>query len=192
MTRLAHIWRRKPATSASQFESTLERVRDIREQSAWESATNPSSIQQRADRLAEARAHIKIPPLGSERHTRELARPDFLRWIIFSIGGVMALGLAFSIATSERTTKERIRRASIVFPAGAHTNMTERVADRFARRALALAEMDSSEWYQTRRYTKDGHVIMTFQYPHHPSTVLKVTVRLEPHNQRIVCTIGPQ
>ena len=197
MFKFAHFWQRKQTESASQFVSTLEKVRDMREHSGWEPLTSSSSIQQRADRLAEAKAHIEIPLLGAERETREEPKPrfwmsEFMRPTLYSVAAFIAVGIGLYVFVPEHVTNNRVRQASVVLPSLSHTNLTPSGAERFARRALVSAGLEPSEWHQQARYTNNAQTVITFHHTDDRFTLISVTVKFEPDNQRIVCTISPQ
>src|SRR6185503_17823454 len=145
----AQLWRRKPTSATSHCETTLERVRAMRQHAAWESSAPQWSIEERADRVAEARAHVRIPALGNEREVGEPKRylwmVEFARPLFYSITLCIALGLVIFLLIPERTKKVQVIQSSTVFPSVAHTNLTESVAERFARRALGAAGLDGSE-----------------------------------------------
>ena len=84
MIRFLHIGRRKSPVTTSALNSPLERVRDMRGHSDWEPLTNPSNIQERADRVSRAREQIAIPPLACERKTEmERLYASRLWWMHF-------------------------------------------------------------------------------------------------------------
>ena len=65
-------WRSHPPQAeppASQLVSALGRVREMRDQSAWEPLTPPSSIQERAERVSTVRQKIAMPNLTHEGNT---------------------------------------------------------------------------------------------------------------------------
>src|SRR4051812_734568 len=67
--KLGH-WRSRPQQAeptVSQLVPALNRVREMREHSAWEPLTPSSSIQERAERVSTVKRHITLPPLAGER-----------------------------------------------------------------------------------------------------------------------------
>jgi len=75
--KLGH-WRSRPQQAepaASQLVPALDRVREMREHSAWEPLTRPSTIQERMERVSSARRQIRIPPLAGERDAHGLEYP---------------------------------------------------------------------------------------------------------------------
>src|SRR5687767_12648941 len=107
MMKFGQIWRRKPRSTDSHFVSPLDRVRDMRDHGGWQPLTAPCSIQQRADRVAEAREHVVLPPLGSEHETRPLEQPSRVDWwdllwaALVGIAGFFAIVLVWLIFISE-------------------------------------------------------------------------------------------
>jgi hypothetical protein len=197
MIKFLHARRRKPDQSVSHFASTIERIRDMRGHSQWEPLTPPSSIHQRADRVAEAREHIKVPPLANERetgktHGKYFKSEEFLRPVVYPVAvflGVVAL--AVYVFRPEGKIESQLRQASFVFPGVTSADLTESDAERFARRSLASSGFDSSEWLNVTSHITNGATIITFRHQDERSTIVRVKVQLEP-GERILCSIEPR
>lgn len=196
MIKFLHIRRRRMVVPPSAFTLPLERVREIREHTDWQPFTPPSTIQERADRLTRTRQQIQIPPLAHERETHEaetryFRTAGFWRPILYSIAGFTMLALAIYLCGPEPSKHTDVRQASIIFPAGAYTNLTESVAERFARRALVSASNQSEEWRLLSSCPTENGALFLFRHMEDRFGALTVRVSLEASNGRIVCTVDP-
>ena len=196
MIRFLHLRRRESPVAASALGSPLERVRDLRGHSDWEPLTNPSNIRERADRVAEARQRIEIPPLAHQRETTEAESrffhtAEFWRPMLYTIAGFSILVLAAYVSDLKFSTHPEVRQASVVLPSSGITNLTESRAEGFARLALESAGLERHDWIKLACYTNEDAIVVTFRHWDERFTILRVTVKLEP-DSRIVCTVNPQ
>jgi hypothetical protein len=196
MFKFLHARRQKAGESSSHVLSTLERIRDMREHSQWEPLTQPATVRERTDRLAETREHIKVPPLANEREPWKALQPyfkspEFLRSVLYPIVVFLGVALALYAFGPEFTIKSQIRQASFVYPGMAYSNLTESDAERIARRSLASTGLDSSQWHKLLCDTDGGAMVIYFRYEDDRSTIVRVKVQLEP-GERILCTIEPR
>lgn len=85
--------------TASQLVPALDRVREMREHSAWEPLTSASNIQERAERVSKTRRQITVPPLAGERRRKNeifdirrlWLREAFEALLVVIAGAVIAL-----------------------------------------------------------------------------------------------------
>jgi len=88
--KLGH-WHSRPhqaEPTASQLVPALDRVREMREHSAWEPLTSQSNIQGRAERVSTVRQQITIPPLASQHNARGI--DDWKRiWFLDAFGALL-------------------------------------------------------------------------------------------------------
>jgi len=96
--KFGQIWWRKPHSTDSHFVSALDRVREMREHADWEPLTPPTNIQQRADRVADARGRVIIPPLAGERERRLSQRASRSDWMWDALGALLVVALAGFLA----------------------------------------------------------------------------------------------
>jgi len=196
MFKFLHAQRRKAGESASHVVSTLQRIRDIREHFQWEPLTPPFTIRERTDRIAEAREHIKVPPLANEREPWKTPQQyfksnEFLRPVLYPIVVFLGVALALYAFGPEFTIKSQIRQVSFVYPGMAYTNLTESDVERIARRSLASTGLDSSQWHKLICDTNGGAMVIYFRYEDDRSTIARVRVELIP-GERILCTVEPR
>jgi hypothetical protein len=213
-------WRfgKHKATPASHFVSVLDRVREMREHSAWEPATSPNTIQQRSDRVAVAREHITIPPLAGEHGVETFNRGKRSPWLESYrpfLYGVLASAIVFALmlhlpprAKPARFVKINIETSTIAFPlpdSYPYASLTDNQAENFARKALRSTGLDSSAWWvdinpenglQLRRIRSyggnfEGIIVFRHRRDFSFSESVRVNVKLEFEEKRIVCTIDP-
>src|SRR5205809_7621027 len=86
--------------TASQLVPALERVREMREHSAWEPLTSANTSRERAERVSKTRRQITVPPLAGERRrkneifeypVRLWLREAFEALLVVIAGAVIAL-----------------------------------------------------------------------------------------------------
>src|SRR5687767_13031905 len=101
MMRLGQLWRRKRKTPSAQFVATLERVREMREHSAWKPLTRDASIEQRAERVTKQREQLTIPRLASDREApvapetlRDAWLRDSIRSLFYGCVAILLVGAA--------------------------------------------------------------------------------------------------
>ena len=196
----------KATAPASQFVPALDRVREMREHSVWEPATSPNTIQQRSDRVAAAREHIKIPPLAGEHglDVPQERRPN--PWLqasrpflygTLAVLSAIALALYVGVGVKPESTKAKvnIERSTIGVPlpeSYPHATLTESQAQQFARSALRSAGTVLGDWQVAQLWRmSDYEITVLFRHNDDYFQVVEITVKLEPEEKRIVCTIYP-
>lgn len=203
--KLAHIWRRKRGPTASHFVPALDRVREMRDHTAWESATPPGVIAQRAERVSAAREQVKIPPLGKASESHESAdvslriwlREAFKPWVVVLVGFTIVLVVANFLPPRDVIPQSRgVEFSTIAYPLEdslSSARLTDAQADRFARRALRSTGVDLSNWIVEsvpRIGSNEGAIL--FRRTLYRSQIVLVTIKLDPDNKLILCTIEPK
>jgi hypothetical protein len=198
----------KATAAASQLVPALDRVREMREHSEWEPVTPPDTIQQRSDRVTAAREHITIPPLAGEHGTDAPDRREPSIWLESFrpfLYGTLALSLVFALVLcNEPEPREfvniNIESSAVGFPlpeAPFYASLTENLAHQFACKALKSMGVNSRDWWtdvhpMDLRRVSDYEGTVVFRHNRDFFEVVKVTVKLEREEYRIVCTVDPQ
>lgn len=207
MIKLGHIWRRKgkPAV-ASHFNPALTRVREMREHSAWPPATDPDTIHQRAERVKEAREHVLIKPHSDAPACIRLPNAARRRaWIgelflplVGALITVSVIAVVWVLLPEGWEADHQPMRASIqtVFAVDGYTNLTDSVADKFARQAFQTSGYDLDYWTVLRLgYAPDLYLQRLSQnegmiFFQRGDAMISVNIKLDPGGKQIICTIN--
>ncbi len=196
----------KATVAASQLVPALDRVREMREHSAWEPARSPNTIQQRSDRVSAVREHIKISPLAGEhgldvpQETRpnpwlQASRPFLYGTLAVLYAIALALYVGVGVKPESTKAKVNIERSTIGVPlreSYPHATLTDNQAQQFARSALRSTGLDLSDWRVAQLWRmSDREITVLFRHDQDYFQVVEITVKLEPEEKRIVCTIYP-
>ena len=85
--------------TASQLVPALDRVREMREHSAWEPLASANNIRERAEHISHIRQQITIPHLANERENREWLELAPKAWLhdIFPATVIVLAGVIVSV-----------------------------------------------------------------------------------------------
>jgi len=215
--KLGH-WRSRPQQAepaASQLVPALDRVREMREHSGWEPLTRPSTIQERADHVANVRKRVTIPPLAGERggdyqKTHSIAPwlLDSLRPIFYGSSAMLALILSLYVFTPEHRPSAPpppIEGTTIAFQLpeiSSYAGLTEVQATLSAQRALRCVTARVGDWSLESKWQSDGEVYfrrtnnyegtIIFRHSIYSSDIVRVRLKLDPDEKVIVCAVEPQ
>ena len=99
------FWR-KPGVEVSRFATVLPRLRAIREERDWQPLSGASAVEQRRERVQEARRRIIYHPIPYDR-SMEWRLPLRRTWWLWLAGGIAVLSVAALILDFSRGGLER-------------------------------------------------------------------------------------
>jgi len=222
MIRFLHIGHRKQREHSDPgLSSALDRVREIREHADWQPLTDPATIHERGDRVAAKRREITIPLLAHERETRRerirssLYLQDTFRSILYGtalvVGTIALVSLipmrdSKPVAPTPPPPPSNIQPCSVAFllpDSVFYGSLPTQQAQEFALDALRVAGLSKDvawvlekkgysdpEPYLTRVSRYEG--ITCFRASGYRFVVIEVTVKLDPQDNYILCTIVPK
>ena len=215
MIKFLHLRRtRQQRQPTAGLTSALDRVREIREHTDWEPLTDSHTIHERAERVTHARKQITIPPLAHESESAE-PRPahsfflqDSARAIFYGTALVVA-GMCILYLLPEPQPAElpfpNVEQSTVAFlmpDSPEYASLTASQSQEFAQKALRTAGLDLNAWWASDRQINTGpemylHRISnyeaTMRFRHvQTSDAIDVTVKLDPEDKYVLCTIEPK
>ena len=216
MIKFLHLRRKRRAEIADPgFSSALDRVRDIREHADWPPIVDQATIHQRAARVADVRRHVAIPspppPCEYESPPDEPPSQPLRTRIIWGIfAGLVCVVLVRCLALwlpelpEFRPVVPKVQAATIGFllpDSVQYGSLTAQEAQVYAHMALRASGLNPREWYLSQNsYTgaepflrRVSYYEGTLRYAHSETTwEVNVTVKLDPEDKYVLCTIEPR
>ena len=137
------FWR-KPGVEVSRFATVLPRLRAIREERDWQPLSGASAVEQRRERVQEARRRIIYHPIPYDR-SMEWRLPLRRTWWLWLAGGIAVLSVAALIWISAVADWNVLHVYSYQLPV-APQFLSEDLALVWAKKSLAGVINDASNW----------------------------------------------
>ena len=140
------FWR-KPGVEVSRFATVLPRIRAIREECDWQPLSSPSAVEQRRERVQDARRRIIYHPIPYDRSLewRLPLRRTWWLWLAVGLAALSVVALIWLSAVTDWSSHYAHYVYSYQLPV-APRFLSEDLALAWAKESLATVINDPSNW----------------------------------------------